>query len=113
MNDYILWDNSVVDCALSHNLKGCLQEHSFQKEMIYMFVVMGRSFPEIRQLFTAHMTRDKSQESSVLNVNPGCTFNTNNKYKVNITRLSDSGFCLKIVQSEASKCSTLPGHVSQ
>ena len=51
---------------------------------------------------TVYSSCSKSQESSVLNVNPGCTLYTNNKYKVNITRLSHSGFCLKIVQSEAS-----------
>ena len=102
MNDYILWDSSVVDCAVSHNLKDCLQQHSFQLEVMYMFMVMCRSFPEIRL-----------QESSVLNVNPGCALFTDNQYKVSVTRLSHSGFCLKIVQSEASKCSTLPRHALQ
>ena len=42
------------------------------------FVVMRRSSPEIRPLFTAY---GKSQESSVLNVNPGYTLHTKNQYK--------------------------------
>ena len=33
----------------------------FSMEMMHMFMVMHRSFPEIRQLFTAHVARVESQ----------------------------------------------------
>ena len=46
MNDHILLNTSVVDYALSHDLKACPQEHFFSIEMMYMFAIMRQSFSE-------------------------------------------------------------------
>ena len=56
-----------------------------------LFVVMLRSSQR-----SGYCLQLMWHEPSVLDVNPGCTLFTDNQYKVSITRLSHSGFCLKM-----------------
>ena len=61
MHDYIVLNSSVVDCALSHNLKACIQDPrtSFSMGIMYIwFMVMHQS---INLLFNAHVARVENQ----------------------------------------------------